>query len=214
MASRKKPSAVLHSFKDLKKAVKRKRKESSSKPAPAEKDRPLSDDELFCKAMKEVNEIEEYRSIPLYYKGPVSLPEKTSSDKEALHALVDTVKGKRPIHLPDTQEYVEWIDHDYKRGILKSLHAGKYAVQDCLDLHGAVREEAEEHVRAFMKNAVTKGHRCVKIIHGRGLSSPDGPVLKQALVKWLAGRYRKHVAGFVTARQCDGGLGALYVLLK
>lgn len=214
MAPRKQPSTVLHSFRDLKKAVKRKRKESSPKPPPAEKMRPLNDDELFSLAMKEVNEIEKFRKIPLYCKEPVRQAGKTSPDKEALHVLEDTVTGKRPIHLPDTQEYVEWIDKDYQRSILKSLHAGKYAVQDCLDLHGSLLEEAEEEVRAFMKNAVTKGHRCVKIIHGRGLCSPDGPVLKQALVKWLAGRYRKYVAAFVTARQCDGGLGALYVLLK
>jgi DNA-nicking Smr family endonuclease len=54
----------------------------------------------------------------------------------------------------------------------------------------------------------------VKIIHGRGLRSPRGPVLKEKLIKRLSGKYRKHVVAFVTARQCDGGLGALYILLK
>jgi len=39
-------------------------------------------------------------------------------------------------------------------------------------------------------------------------------VLKDAIAQWLAGRYRKHVIAFVTARQCDGGLGAIYVLVK
>jgi len=54
----------------------------------------------------------------------------------------------------------------------------------------------------------------LKIIHGRGLRSAKGPVLKNALMKWLSEHYRKHMIAFATARQCDGGLGAVYVLLK
>jgi DNA-nicking Smr family endonuclease len=69
-------------------------------------------------------------------------------------------------------------------------------------------------VEQFLKESMIKGHRCIKIIHGRGLRSPKGPVLKEALIKWLSGRYRKHIIAFVTARQCDGGLGALYILLR
>jgi len=38
--------------------------------------------------------------------------------------------------------------------------------------------------------------------------------LKKAVIDFLSSRYRKNVIGFSTARQNDGGLGALYVLLK
>jgi DNA-nicking Smr family endonuclease len=41
-----------------------------------------------------------------------------------------------------------------------------------------------------------------------------GPILKEAVISWLTGRYRRNVIAFVTARQCDGGLGALYILLR
>jgi DNA-nicking Smr family endonuclease len=216
MSSKKQSSVtcVTHSFKDLKKIIKRKQAEASLKSEAAQKDRPLSDDELFCHTMKEVREIEEFRRIPLYQKKAVNHQAKAPSDSEVLNALEDTVRGRRPINLPDTQEYVEWIDQDYRGDIIEHLHRGRYAVQDCLDLHGVILQDAEDEVRDFMKKAVMNGHRCIKIIHGRGLRSPDGPVLKQVLVKWLAGRYRKYVAAFVTARQCDGGLGALYILLK
>ncbi len=86
-------------------------------------------------------------------------------------------------------------------------------MRDCLDLHGMVVDDAEEAVRIFLKESLRRGYQCVKIIHGRGLRSPRGPVIKEALVRWLSGRHRKHIAAFVTARQCDGGLGALYILL-
>jgi len=41
-----------------------------------------------------------------------------------------------------------------------------------------------------------------------------GPVLKDAVIRRLVGRYRKQIVAFVSARQCDGGLGAMYVLLR
>jgi len=71
-----------------------------------------------------------------------------------------------------------------------------------------------EGVDAFFREAFTQGWRCVKIIHGRGLRSVKGPVLKDAVIRRLLGRWRKQVIGFVSARQCDGGLGALYVMLR
>jgi DNA-nicking Smr family endonuclease len=56
----------------------------------------------------------------------------------------------------------------------------------------------------------------VLIVHGRGLNSKDNvPVLKERLKSWLAhGSIGKIVLAFTTARACDGGAGALYVLLR
>ncbi len=87
-------------------------------------------------------------------------------------------------------------------------------MQDFIDLHGFTVDEAEVHVEEYLRSARLNGLRCIKIIHGRGLKSPLGPVLKEALVGWLSGRYRKNIIAFATARRCDGGLGALYILLK
>ena len=40
-------------------------------------------------------------------------------------------------------------------------------------------------------------------------------VIKNALITWFTRRaLRKHVLAFTTARACDGGAGAVYVLLK
>lgn len=202
------------SFGDLKKLISRKRiGKAGGKTSPAEQ-KPLSDDELFRHTMSGVSEIEEFRKIPLREK-KVPLPGKRKlSDSEALEALADIASGRRPVHLPDTQEYVAWADGEHCGEILEDLHRGRYSVQACLDLHGAVLEEAESAVTDFIRESLRLGRRCIKIIHGRGLCSPDGPVLKKALVSWLSRRFRKHVFAFVTARQCDGGLGALYVLLK
>ena len=205
---------VTNSFRDLKKIIKRKRTGTSLKPPAVNKINLLTDEELFLDTMKEVQAIEEFREIPLYQK-TIPLPlKKKSADKQVLEALEDIVKGRRRINLSDTQEYVEWVDQDYRSELIENLHNGQYSVQDCLDLHGIIVGEAEKAVEDFIGKSIRQGHRCIKIIHGRGLCSPKGPVLKDIVIQWLSGRYRKYVAAFVTARQCDGGLGALYVLLK
>jgi len=216
MSTRKQPSTtiVANSLRDLKKIIKRKKTARSGQKAAAKKTEPLNDAELFLQTMKEVEEIEEYRQIPVYHKKvPLSLKKK-SSDKETEGILRDIVKGRRRVNLSHTQEYVEWVDQGCPLEVAKELHRGRYAVQDCLDLHGVTASEADMEIEQFVRNSIQLGYRCIKIIHGRGLRSPDGPVLKDMVVNRLVRRYRKYVWAFVTARQCDGGLGALYVLLK
>ncbi len=139
---------------------------------------------------------------------------KDNREEEAMDTLREIVAGRRAVNLPDTQEYVEWVNEDYRGDIARPLHEGRFSVKDCLDLHGMSVEESEEEVEAFFREAIKRRHKCIKIIHGRGLRSPRGPVLKETLVKRLSGKYRKYLLAFVTARQCDGGLGALYILLK
>jgi DNA-nicking Smr family endonuclease len=173
-----------------------------------------TDEELFNEAMKHVNEIREFREIPLQQKKAFPSRKRRSPDREALDALENIVAGQVPVNLSDTQEYVQWVNKDYRYDIPDRLHQGQHSIQDSLDLHGLILEEAEAEVERFIKDSIKKRHHCIKIIHGRGLRSPNGPVLKDALITWLSGRYRKHLIAFVTARPCDGGLGALYILLR
>lgn len=207
-------SFLFQPFEDLKKIMEDKGMKISCKPPVAKKQGTVKDEELFVNAMREVREIKEFRNIPLRRKKEIALPGKISADKEAIKTLEEIITGQRSLHLPDTQEYVEWTNRDYKGVNISKLHEGGFSVQDCLDLHGLSAKEAESEVEYFIKNSLIKGLRCIKIIHGRGLRSPNGPVLKNSLLKWLSGRYRKFIIAFVTARQCDGGLGALYILLK
>lgn len=202
-----------HPFKDLKKLVKKKKKNAAF-PDTAKSD-PVSDEMMFMNAMKEVSEIKEFRDLPLNPKKRASESCATKPlDMEAVTALEEIINGRRPVRLPDTPEYIEWINKDYKDSIVTRLHNGHYAIQDCLDLHGVLLEDAEVEVDYFLRESLKNRHKCIKIIHGRGLRSAKGPVLKEAVVRLLSRRYRKHIVAFVSARQCDGGLGALYVLLQ
>ncbi len=201
-------------FKDLRKILKNKRKQAARLPQEKQRPNTLSDEDIFLESMSEVLEISEYRALPVYQKKAEASAKKCSVHNNSIEVLEEIIKGKRSIHLPYTPEYVEWVDQGYRNDIKRHLHEGKVSIQDCLDLHGAIIEEAEKEVECFIKDSIKKGFKCIKIIHGRGLRSPSGPVLKEAVVKWLLSKFRKYVAAFVSARQCDGGLGAVYVLLK
>ena len=101
-----------------------------------------------------------------------------------------------------------------RKDIAWRLHQGDFSVQDYIDLHGMTLSEAEEALCLFFREAIKKRLFCVKVIHGRGLRSPRGPVLKEALKRWLQGSFKKWVLAYSTAKDCDGGLGATYLILK
>jgi|SRR5208283_2519221 len=205
-------------FQNLKDIIEHNRIPVAVTPAAEEKQNHDSDDEVFAAAMKEVREIKEFRQIAVHPKKDVGRYRHNTPRHDALQILKDIINGHSAINLPDTQEYVQWSNPAYwpvrNGNITVKLHRGFFSVQDCLDLHGFFVDEAEAVTERFLKEALRKSLRCIKIIHGRGLRSADGPVLKRALIGWLTYRYRKNVIAFASARQCDGGLGAIYVLLK
>jgi DNA-nicking Smr family endonuclease len=139
-----------------------------------------------------------------------------SEEAEALALLSDLVEGGAHFDVSDTREYVEGAIVGLDPRVLRRLRRGDYAWQAHIDLHGMTAEEARGAVDRFLAASVTAGHRCVLIVHGRGHNSKDQtPVLKERLKVWLArGRAARIVLAFTTARPCDGGGGALYVLLR
>jgi DNA-nicking Smr family endonuclease len=207
------------SFKELKAALEKKRKAEAGNPPPTRTYRKKSrktpqktEEELFREAMSGVREIAEFREIQP--KKPPGFKPPPAREENGVEALREIINGRRKITLTDTDEYVEWVRPGMRRDVAGRLHKGEFSVQDYIDLHGLTEEEAEGECAAFIRLSVRKRLFCVKVIHGRGLRSPGGPVLKRALERWLRGPLRKHVLAYATARDVDGGLGATYVLLK
>jgi DNA-nicking Smr family endonuclease len=97
--------------------------------------------------------------------------------------------------------------------VLRKLRRGDWVIQDEVDLHGCRTDEARELLAGFLRDAVRRGVRCVRVIHGKGLGSKDKqPVLRGKTRVWLA--QRDEVIAFCQARPAEGGGGALVVLLK
>ncbi|MFZ2855635.1 MAG: Smr/MutS family protein [Rhodocyclaceae bacterium] len=100
-----------------------------------------------------------------------------------------------------------------QRTVLRDLRRGRWSIQSHIDLHGMNRHEAHEAVALFIATAHSAGKRCLRIVHGRGLGSPDRQGILRRLVKgWLA--RRRDILAFCHAAPRDGGDGALWVLLR
>ena len=91
------------------------------------------------------------------------------------------------------------------------LKRGQYSVQDEIDLHHLRAADAEEILKKFLTHASREGRRCVRVIHGKGLRSENGPVLKALVDRIL--RHRGDVLAFSSAPAAQGGMGVALVLL-
>ena len=99
-----------------------------------------------------------------------------------------------------------------QKQVLRKLRLGKFPIEDELDLHGYRVEQARQTLVGFLNHCREHGLRCVRIIHGKGLSSQQQPVLKGKTRRWL--QQRDDVLAFCPAHRTGGGDGAVNVLLK
>jgi DNA-nicking Smr family endonuclease len=215
-----KSSLTTRSFQDLKALL-----EKKSVLLPAQRQSEMADfdmelspeleEELFKKAMEGVTPVSAGKYIEKIFQ--CELPEGTrdKEDAEVLEKLRDLVEYGKGFNVADTPEYIEGTGYNVPVAVARRLHRGDYSIQAFVDLHGLLVEDAKEVFEKFIKWAVTTGKTGVLIVHGRGLSSPSEPVLKKKVVEWVTrGPWRKWVAAYSSARRCDGGAGATYVLLR
>ncbi|QDQ29183.1 DNA mismatch repair protein MutS [Chitinimonas arctica] len=112
-----------------------------------------------------------------------------------------------------SDEEARFLRPGQKHDTLKKLQRGHWPVQASLDLHGFNSDQARMAVGGFVLDCVARRRRCVRIVHGKGLSSRNNePVLKNKLRNWLA--QREEVLGFCQAGPADGGAGAVVLLLR
>ena len=216
----KRSSLTTHSFQDLTGLLECK---SLSLPDPRRsvvkkhesKPNPHVEEELFKKAMEGVTPIPRDNTVERIFQKALPEGPKNGDDVEILRKLTNLVKYGEGFNVSDTPEYIEGTGYHVHPSIAKRLHQGDYSIQTYIDLHGFCADEAKEIFDGFLKWAVTTGKRGVLVIHGRGLSSPLEPILKKKVVEWLTrGPWRKWVVAYSSARRCDGGAGATYVLLR
>ena len=143
-----------------------------------------------------------------------ALPVPTQSWADEQDALQSTLSDQiTPDSLLETDDSLSFCRDGISRETLRKLRGGKWVIQEQLDLHGLTREYAREELVHFLNDALKRGHRCVRVIHGKGLGSVNRePVLKSKVRHWLM--QRDEVLAFTQARPQDGGSGALVVLLK
>ncbi|VVE44167.1 DNA mismatch repair protein MutS [Pandoraea morbifera] len=143
---------------------------------------------------------------------PEPVARQTQEDEAAV--LFESLSDEfDPEALLDTDDRLSYRRPGISQDTVLKLQRGEWVVQAQIDLHGMRRDEAREALSAFLHDAVKRGLRCVRVIHGKGLGSVNRePVLKDKVRGWLA--QKNEVLAWAQAQGRDGGGGALVVLLQ
>ena len=142
---------------------------------------------------------------------PAPVPAQRVADERQV--VRDMALGLHETEILETGDGLYFKRDGVQSRLFQKLKRGQLKLESELDLHGMTIAVAKEAVAIFLTKARQTNWRCVRIIHGKGYGSPKGvPVLKSRINNWL--QQRDEVLAFCSARQIDGGTGAVYVLLK
>lgn len=179
----------------------------SKRPTPADPEQAA-----FLAAMAGVQPLPSPNRVHLAGKTSPPTPRQFLADEQA--ALHESLHGR--IGLQDRLEGGD-EPHHLREGlaasVLRDLRRGRWIIQGEIDLHGLNRDEARHQLADFLAGSIDHGLRCVRVIHGKGLGSPQKQsILRQLVRGWLAQRIE--VLAYCQAKPQDGGEGALIVLLR
>lgn len=169
------------------------------------------DENLFQRLMSDAKPLKVEERIPTPARKPKPKARFTRADEhaaleESLEVDIDDLEASSGAALRFQRATVG-------RTTMRMLSRGSYAIQAEIDLHGMTVAEAKPRLEQFVYRCARNDKLCIRIVHGKGLGSGErGPVLKKGVDRWL--RKWDAVLAFASARQVDGGTGAIYVLLK
>jgi DNA-nicking Smr family endonuclease len=166
---------------------------------------------LFADTVGRVTPLPQHGRVAPSAVRPAPLPLQRQADEQA--ALQEAMSDEVDLEtLLLTDDGLSFRRPRVGPDVVTRLRRGQWAIQAQIDLHGMRRDEAREQLAAFIRNAAQRGHRCLRVVHGKGLGSPGRqPVLKGKVQKWLAQSH--DVIAFTQATGPQGGAGALIVLL-
>lgn len=190
----------------------RKQREHDARIAQAKAAQRAVEADLFRAQLPDVKPIRRPPTVEL--ARPLPKPTAQQHHADERNALAQSMSDEfDPETLLESDAELGWHRPELGPDVVRKLRRGDWVIQAQLDLHGARTDEAREQLGDFLREAVKRGQRCVRVVHGKGHGSPaKQPVLKGKVRRWLA--QREEVIAFCQARASDGGQGALVVLLQ
>jgi DNA-nicking Smr family endonuclease len=173
----------------------------------------LSDDDpdLFRRAMSGAKPLRTDERVAHPQNKPK--PKARFSRADEKEALAQSMQADIDTMERGNAESMRFSRDSVGRRTMRKLARGRFSVQAEIDLHGMTVAEAKPRLADFIDHCARQGLLCVRVVHGKGLGSGQrGPVLKNSVNAWL--RKWDTVLAFTSARQVDGGTGAVYVLLQ
>jgi len=178
---------------------------------------PTADDLAAFRAA--VQDVEPLRVAPRADAGHVRpAPHARHREADELAALVASQLAMNPSPMSwdigaDIEDEQSYLRGGVSPDLLRKLRRGEWTINAEIDLHHHNQDEAHEALMEFMRMARLAGWRCVRIIHGKGLSSHQKlPVLRNKVRRWL--QHKDEVLAYCEPRPNGGGSGAVLVLLR
>jgi DNA-nicking Smr family endonuclease len=174
----------------------------------------LRDSNLFLSNVRDVQPLPESNRVPPGSSPPPLLPRVRTEEEMVAPAPREALSDQFEVDALMAQDpTLSFVRSGVGADVVRKMRRGHWRIQSQLDLHGLRRDDARDQLGEFLRQAIRRNQRCVRVIHGKGLGSPgQEPVLKSMVHSWLV--QKDEVIGFCTARPSDGGDGALVVLLK
>lgn len=172
----------------------------------------IDDDEaaVFRDAVRDVAPLAGFNKAAVSGRRPQPIPRPIGDDEQT--APHDSLSDHISLEM-ETGDQWAFVRPGLSRQTLRRLRRGYWRIEAQLDMHGFTRDEARLELVSFLDASHKRGFRCVRVIHGKGLTSRNQePVLKARIGNWLV--QRSDVLAFSQARPEDGGSGAVLVLLK
>jgi DNA-nicking Smr family endonuclease len=170
----------------------------------------------LAKAFSDVQKLPATNKAAIARAKPAPVPHQTIADERDVLEASKYGDDPHPQAWDTGQEFEHeqtFVRPGLGADVASKLRRGRWSVQAELDLHGLTSDEAHDALSDFIVDARTRRYRCVRVIHGKGLTSPNKePVLKGKVRRWLA-RWDE-VLAYTEAPRHAGGSGALLVLLK
>ncbi len=198
----------------LRDALRRREAEVAAAQAREQAQRKLEEQQrlAFANAVGRVQSLPHHGRADHAPQRPAPQPRQREADERAaLHEAMSDEVDVESLLLTD--DGLSFRRPGLNADVLTRLRRGQWSIQSQIDLHGLRRDEAREQLAAFVRDALKRGERCVRVVHGKGHGSPGGqPVLKAKVQRWLA--QCAEVIAFAQATGPQGGAGALVVLLE
>ena len=178
---------------------------------PNDKDR-----ELFRSVVKDAVPLAQTPTANVRRAPPQPNPVHRDADEQAALAASQLALYPSPMSWDigaDIEDEQSYLRAGVSPDLLRKLRRGQWTINAEIDLHNHNQDEAHEALMEFMRKARAADWRCVRIIHGKGLSSHQKiPVLRNKVRRWL--QLKDEVLAYCEPRPNGGGSGAVLVLLK
>ncbi len=170
------------------------------------------DKNLFAQALKGVSQIKATSVIAskVNYRKPDS--------QRTIHARNQVADDCTPLsHTSSNQvsqhEALFFQHPSIRKQEIDKLRKGQFQIEITQDLHGLTELAAEQAIHQFIQEGMQFNCRYGLLIHGKGYrSESEHPTIKNLVNHQL--RQYENILAFCSAKQKDGGVGAVYIFFK